>query len=168
MADQGELLAELQRLRVRVPQVTGALVASVDGLVLAHDAPGVEPEGVAALTATALGVTQRLSDATEQGAFRELLVRGAAGYVATYAAGDTAVLTLLAEDRVNVGRLHLEGRRSSTRIGELTAPPEEEAPPEPTPRVRGRARARTASTTTTTETGLPVRPPTNVPTQPMR
>lgn len=93
MADQGELLAELQRLRVRVPQVTGALVASVDGLVLAHDAPGVEPEGVAALTATALGVTQRLSDATEQGAFRELLVRGAAGYVATYAAGDTAVLT---------------------------------------------------------------------------
>lgn len=133
MADQGALLAELQRLRVRVPQVTGALVASVDGLVLAHDAPGVEPEGVAALTATALGVTQRLADATEQGAFRELLVRGADGYVATYAAGDTAVLTLLAEDRINVGRLHLEGRRSSIRIGELTAPPEEETPPEPTP-----------------------------------
>jgi hypothetical protein len=34
-------------------------------------------------------------------------------------AGSSAVLTLLAEDRINVGRLHLEGRRASTRIGEL-------------------------------------------------
>ncbi|MFZ3594997.1 roadblock/LC7 domain-containing protein [Streptomyces sp. BH104] len=167
MVDQGELLAELQRLRVRVPQVTGALAASIDGLVLAQDTPGIEPEGVAALTATALGVAQRLADATAQGAFRELLVRGAGGYIATYAAGETAVLTLLAEDRVNVGRLHLEGRRSGARIGELTAPDEEEPPPEPAPRARGRARARTASTTTT-ETGLPVRPPANVPPQPTR
>ncbi|HWU10172.1 MAG TPA: hypothetical protein VN520_27995, partial [Streptomyces sp.] len=30
-----------------------------------------------------------------------------------------AVLTLLAEDRINVGRLHLEGRRAGARIGEL-------------------------------------------------
>jgi hypothetical protein len=46
-------------------------------------------------------------------------VRGERGYVATYAAGRTAVLTLLAQDRVNVGRLHLEGRRSGARVGEL-------------------------------------------------
>ncbi|WP_306323662.1 MULTISPECIES: roadblock/LC7 domain-containing protein [unclassified Streptomyces] len=177
MADEAELLAELQRLRVRVPQVTGALAASVDGLVLAQDTPGVEPEGVAALTATALGVAQRLADVTAQGAFRELLVRGAAGYIATYAAGDTAVLTLLAQDRVNVGRLHLEGRRSGTRIGELTTPAEpekpqaekpqaeKETPPEPAPRTRGRSRARSAAGKTT-ETGLPVRASANVPPQP--
>ena len=61
----------------------------------------------------------RMADATGQGDFRELLVRGVYGYVATYAAGRTAVLTLLAEDRVNVGRLHLEGRRAGARIGEL-------------------------------------------------
>ncbi|MZD07650.1 hypothetical protein GTW43_21565, partial [Streptomyces sp. SID5785] len=119
MVDEAELLAEIHRLRVQVPQVTGALAASVDGLVLAHDTPGVEAEGVAALTAAALGVALRLSDATGQGGFRELLVRGTDGYVATYAAGDAAVLTLLAEDRVNVGRLHLEGRRAGARIGEL-------------------------------------------------
>ncbi|MEU9006828.1 roadblock/LC7 domain-containing protein, partial [Streptomyces sp. NPDC048551] len=62
---------------------------------------------------------QRLSDCTGQGGFRELLVRGEHGYVATYAAGDAAVLTLIAEPRVNVGRLHLEARRSSLRITEL-------------------------------------------------
>lgn len=119
MAAEAEVLGELHRLRARVPQLTGALAASVDGLVLAQDTPGVEPEGVAALTASVLGVAVRLTDATGQGGFRELLVRGTSGYVATYAAGSSAVLTLLAEDRVNVGRLHLEGRRAGTRIGEL-------------------------------------------------
>ncbi|MFI7012086.1 roadblock/LC7 domain-containing protein [Streptomyces sp. NPDC050145] len=154
MVDEAELLAEIHRLRVHVPQVTGALAASVDGLVLAHDTPGVEAEGVAALTAAALGVALRLTDATGQGGFRELLVRGESGYVATYAAGDSAVLTLLAGDRVNVGRLHLEGRRAGARIGELVvAASPAAAPPKEPARARSRARTRTAGS------GLPLRAP---------
>ncbi|MER5857617.1 roadblock/LC7 domain-containing protein [Streptomyces sp. NPDC059688] len=117
--DRQTVLDELHRLRNRVPQLTGALAAGVDGLVVAHDTPGVDPEGLSALTAASLGVAVRVADATGHGGFRELLVRGERGYVATYAAGRTAVLTLLAQDRVNVGRLHLEGRRSGARIGEL-------------------------------------------------
>ncbi|MCQ4199846.1 roadblock/LC7 domain-containing protein [Streptomyces sp. NPDC058783] len=121
MAVESDVLDELHRLRNRVPQLTGSLAATVDGLVLAHDAPGTEPEGLAALTAAALGVAHRMAEATARGGFRELLLRGADGYVATYAAGPSAVLTLLADGRVNVGRLHLEGRRSGARIGELVA-----------------------------------------------
>ncbi len=119
MTAEPYVLGELRRLRARVPQLTGALAASVDGLVLAHDTGDTEPDSVAALTAAALGVAVRLTDATGRGGFRELLVRGEHGYVATYAAGVSAVLTLLAEPRVNVGRLHLEGRRSGARIAEL-------------------------------------------------
>ncbi|WP_393082159.1 roadblock/LC7 domain-containing protein [Streptomyces sp. LN704] len=160
MAAEPEVLDELHRLRARVPQLTGALAASVDGLVLAHDTPGVEPEGVAALTAAALGVAVRMADATGQGDFRELLVRGVDGYVATYAAGASAVLTLLAQDRVNVGRLHLEGRRSGTRIGELVEaatargePVTPARPPTRTAPLPTRARpARGASRTSTTPT----------------
>ncbi|MBW8794732.1 MAG: roadblock/LC7 domain-containing protein [Streptomyces sp.] len=117
-SDREAVLDELRRLRTRMPQLTGALAAGVDGLVVAHDCPGVDPEGLAALTAAELGVAVRVSDATGKGELRELLVRGEDGYVATYAAGHSAVLTLLAEDRVNVGRLHLEGRRAAARIGE--------------------------------------------------
>ncbi|MET9479240.1 roadblock/LC7 domain-containing protein [Streptomyces sp. NPDC006638] len=119
MTAEAEVLGELRRLRAVLPQLTGALAATTDGLVLAEDAPGVEAESMAALTAAALGVALRLTESTEQGPFREQLVRGERGYVATYAAGSSAVLTLLAEPRTNVGRLHLEARRSSARIGEL-------------------------------------------------
>lgn len=135
-ADVQHVLAELQRLRARVPLLAGALAASTDGLVLAQDTPGVEAEGVAALTAAALGVAIRMTDATGRGGFRELLVRGESGYIATYAAGSSAVLTLLAEDRINVGRLHLEGRRAGARIGEVVdaatdRPPHPARPPRP-------------------------------------
>lgn len=151
MAAEPEILDELRRLRARVPQLTGALAASVDGLVLAHDTPGVEPESVAALTAAALGVAVRMADATGRGDLRELLVRGVHGYVATYAAGSTAVLTLLAQDRVNVGRLHLEGRRAGARIGELVDAEAAAGPPgkAPAKSVKPATRTGTARTRTT-------------------
>ncbi|MFI6401314.1 roadblock/LC7 domain-containing protein [Streptomyces sp. NPDC050548] len=161
MASEAEILDELRRLRARVPQLTGALAAGVDGLVLAQDTPGVEPERVAALTVTALGVAMRMADATGQGDFRELIVRGVYGYVATYAAGRGAVLTVLAQDRVNVGRLLLEGRRAGARIGELvdaeaaaTAEAEERAGAAPVkaPTKATTARTRTARAPRTTAT----------------
>ncbi|MEU8648374.1 roadblock/LC7 domain-containing protein [Streptomyces sp. NPDC048737] len=151
MAAGPEMLAELRRLRARVPQLTGALVAGVDGLVLAHDTPGVEAEGVAALTATALAVAVRLADTTGQGDFRELLVRGVYGYVATYAAGESAVLTVLAQDRVNVGRLHLESRRSGIRVGELVDAAERARAPAPAVPAATRARSVRTPRPTTTE-----------------
>ncbi|MFC9942284.1 roadblock/LC7 domain-containing protein [Streptomyces pratensis] len=134
-AETQDVLEELQRLRARVPLLTGALAASTDGLIVAQDTPGIEAEGVAALTAAALGVSIRMTDATGRGGFRELLIRGGSGYVATYAAGSSAVLTLLAEDRINVGRLHLEGRRAGARIGELVDAAQDRADrPAPPPR----------------------------------
>jgi predicted regulator of Ras-like GTPase activity (Roadblock/LC7/MglB family) len=156
MAAEPEVLDELHRLRARVPQLTGALAASADGLVLAHDTPGVEPDGLAALTAAALGVAIRMAESTGHGDLRELLVRGVHGYVATYAAGGSAVLTLLAQDRVNVGRLHLEGRRSGTRIGELVDAATARGEPLPDPAKTsaktpsGTSRTRTARGTTAT------------------
>ncbi|GAA1961303.1 roadblock/LC7 domain-containing protein [Kitasatospora viridis] len=115
-----DILGELMELRARLPQLSGGLVATIDGLVIAHDTDGVEPEGVAALTAAALGVGARLAEATGQGNFLELLTRGEHGYIATYAAGAFTVLTLFAGPDVNVGLLHFEARRAGTRIAQYT------------------------------------------------
>ncbi|MBD0840878.1 MULTISPECIES: roadblock/LC7 domain-containing protein [unclassified Streptomyces] len=154
MAAEPLILDELHRLRARVPQLTASLTAGVDGLVLAEDALGVEPESVAALTASALGVAVRLTDVTARGELRELLVRGTDGYVATYAAGHSAVLTVLARDDVSVGRLHLEGRRAATRIGELVDEAEAAVrarSPARAPSTRARAARERRTTTPTTQ-----------------
>lgn len=171
MAADPHILEELRRLRARVPQLTGALATGLDGRVLAHDTPGVEPNGMAALVEAAHGAAGKLADATGQGEFRELLVRGVYGYVAAYAAGGAAVLTLLAQDRVNLGRLLLEGRRAAARIGELddsrttpanqtrpareakAAGPEPGSDPKPGPKpAAARTRTPRAPRTTTTNT----------------
>lgn len=119
MTAEAEVLDALTGLRARVPMATGAMAASTDGLVLAHACDHVEAEAAAALTAAALGVALRLSENTGTGDFRELVVRGEEGYVATYAAGPVAVLTVWAGPRTNVGRLHLEARRACAEIAGL-------------------------------------------------
>ncbi|WP_179382323.1 roadblock/LC7 domain-containing protein [Streptomyces sp. SA15] len=154
MAAESDILEELRRLRARVPQLTGALAAGADGLVLAQDTPGIDPENLAALTTTACGLAAQLADTTGQGDFRELLVRGVHGCAATYAAGPAAVVTLLAQDPVNVGRLHLEGRRAAARIAELVdaatalpAKPSDKSPTESPTKSPAKSPAKTAAKT---------------------
>ncbi|GHE77604.1 hypothetical protein GCM10018785_52360 [Streptomyces longispororuber] len=119
MTVEPDVLDELARLRARVPRLTGAFAAGTDGRVLAGDTTDAAAAHLAAFGVDVLEAALRLSDAAGQGLAHEFLVHGEGGYVAAYAAGPSAVLTLLAEPRVNVGRLHLEGRRSGARIGEL-------------------------------------------------
>ncbi|WP_410535034.1 roadblock/LC7 domain-containing protein [Streptomyces sp. KL2] len=115
-----EVLRELRVLRSRVPHLTGALAVGTGGVLLAEDAPGTQAVALAALTAAALADALRLADTADRGHFRELLVRGEKGYVGAYAAGP-AVLAVLAEPRANVGRIHLEARRTGARIARLAA-----------------------------------------------
>ncbi|WP_407548251.1 roadblock/LC7 domain-containing protein [Streptomyces sp. Pv4-95] len=115
---------ELHALRDQIRHFQGGMVASADGMVIAHDLRDIEPDGLAALTAAAIGVAKRLTEATGQGPFEESLTRGTSGYIAAYSAGSSAVLTAVAGPDTNVGRLHLQARRAAARIGALvdTAP----------------------------------------------
>ena len=114
-----EVLTEIRALRDRVRFVSGSLVSRADGLLIAHDTHGVQPEGMAALSATTLGLSERIAIEAGHGRFQESLVRGTYGYVVTYAAGVYAVLTVLATAETNLGRLHLEARALADRIGSL-------------------------------------------------
>lgn len=117
MRAEADLLAELKRLRIRVPQLTGALAASSEGLVLAADTE--EAESVASLTAAALRAALRLTEATGQGASASCWSR---------ASGDTSRRMRRVPrpsspswpSRVPTSAgFHLEARRSGARIGEL-------------------------------------------------
>ncbi len=121
MGIERDVLAELGQLRQRLPQTRGALVASSDGLLVAHDTEGVEPETMAAMSAANLGLAQQIARGAAYGEFLETVTRASGGYVATFAAGSAALLTVLADAETNLGLLQHEARPVAVRVGELVA-----------------------------------------------
>ncbi|WP_412540966.1 roadblock/LC7 domain-containing protein [Longispora sp. K20-0274] len=116
---QVEVLKELQELRDRLRHGVGSSVASTDGLLIAHDVRDVEPDMLAALSAAYLALGQQLAGALDRGAFLDTVTRAANGHVGVYAAGQSALLTVLTGPDTSVGRLHLEARCAADRIGAL-------------------------------------------------
>ena len=113
------LLAELHRLRRAVPEISGAVLAGVDGLLVASDLSGVDPHHIAALSAASLGIGHRFAHLVGHGGLRESVVRGANGCVVTYPAGGNAILTILARPDADLSRLHTDARPAAQRLGAL-------------------------------------------------
>ena len=126
---EDQVRTELKEIRAQVAGVRGSLVATSDGLVVAHDIPDVEPTQIAALAAATLAVARRATLATECGTFREAVARGSDGYLAVYAAGPSAIVAVIGTQRLNVGMLQYQARdvfdritKCSTEFGTWAAP----------------------------------------------
>jgi len=118
---EDNLLAEMQALRDKVTGITGTAVASRDGLIIREDTGGVDPDNLAALTATALSLAQRIASEAGQGTLREAVTRSSGGYVAIYAVGSSAVLVLIGDEGLDIARLHRESRAAVDNIETLLA-----------------------------------------------
>ncbi|MDX6682411.1 MAG: uncharacterized protein QOG94_2450 [Solirubrobacteraceae bacterium] len=103
-------------LRGTLADVIGAIVASVDGLPMAHDVRGHDPAGIAAMAATAAGLGKRIVGDFAFGGFAECVVRAEGGYFVVYSVGRVAVLAVMASEGANLGRVHLEARRCAAKI----------------------------------------------------
>ena len=123
------VLQELDRLRGKLPELSGSVLATTDGLVVAHDAHGMEPDGLAALAAAHLALARRFADAVSHGSLRESVVECDRGYITTYSVGPNALLTLVTSGDANLAMVHLEARRCVRRIVKILA-----VGPKPQPR----------------------------------
>jgi len=110
------VLEELGALRKRLPELTGSVLATADGMVVAHDAHGIEPDGLAALAAAHLALARRFAHAVGHGELRESVVECDAGYITSYAAGANALLTVVTTGSANLAMVHLEARRTVHRL----------------------------------------------------
>ncbi|GAA3772974.1 roadblock/LC7 domain-containing protein [Plantactinospora mayteni] len=119
MNTDAALLAELHRLRRAVPEISGAVLAAVDGLLVAGDLPGIDPHHIAALSAAGLGIGGRFAELVGHGPLRESVVRGADGSVVVYPAGEEAILTAVVRPETDLTRLHAEARPAAQRLGAL-------------------------------------------------
>ncbi len=110
------VLDELGNLRARLPELSGSVLATADGMVVAHDAHGIEPDSLAALAAAHLALARRFAHAVNHGDLRESVVECDGGYITSYTAGPNALLTLVTTGSANLAMVHLEARRSVRRI----------------------------------------------------
>ena len=117
------LLAEMRALQDNVTGITGTAVASRDGLIVRADTSGVDPDNLAAIAATWLALTQRMSREVGQGTLREAMTRSTGGYVAVYAIGTGAVLVVIGDEGLDVARLHREATATREVIEALLSDP---------------------------------------------
>ncbi|MFP3988236.1 roadblock/LC7 domain-containing protein [Streptomyces sp. E11-3] len=111
------LTGELRELREQWAGVTDAAVAAADGLLIAADTDkAIEPEGVAALAAASLGLSQRLVSATSRGTLRRTVSYGSQGCAVVYAVGDQALMVVLGDEGLDLDGLHRESQPALKRI----------------------------------------------------
>lgn len=120
--DFDALAAELRGLRERVEGVTGTVLAAADGIpILADPADGLDPAKISALAAADLGVARQAAAVTGQGTLHQTVVFSSGGYLAVYAVGRLALMVVLGDRGLNVGRLLFETRPVIERIGSILA-----------------------------------------------
>lgn len=132
MNAQAAMLAELNRLRHRLPDVTGTVLGDVDGMLVISDLPGTDAHHIAALAAAGAGIGGRFAQVAGHGPLRESVVRASGGTVVIYPAG-YALLTVVAYPEVDLPRLHPQARAVAHRLAELWNPLRDTAVSGPAP-----------------------------------
>jgi predicted regulator of Ras-like GTPase activity (Roadblock/LC7/MglB family) len=120
MSKHEALKNHIETLRNAIPDLKGVLLASNEGLPIAHSlSNGAEPNRVAAMAAAASSLGKRVSDNMSVGVLGEVAFRGDDGWVFIYTAGSKAVLAVMGPQNSNAGLIHLEARPVAKDIGEL-------------------------------------------------
>lgn len=120
MAKVDALQRCIDALRAEIPELRGVLLASVEGLPIAHSlSGGAEPNRVAAMAAAASSLARRVSDSMTMGSLVEVSVTGSEGQLFLYSAGPKAVLAVISPQGANAGLVHLEARSTARDMGDL-------------------------------------------------
>jgi predicted regulator of Ras-like GTPase activity (Roadblock/LC7/MglB family) len=120
--DYDALAAEMQTLRNHVAGVTDTMIAAADGIpILADIAETIDPVCIAALAAADLGLARKAAEVTRQGMLRQTVVYSSGGYMAVYAVDPMALIVVLGDGGLNIGRLHQVAQRAIERVASILA-----------------------------------------------
>src|SRR5260221_8380756 len=109
MAKGEALKAALEGLRSSIPELKGVLLASNEGLPIAHALTnGTDPNRLAAMAAAACGLGRKISDNIGAGTLGEVSVQADEGSLFVYSAGSKAVLAVLSPQSWEAGLIHIE------------------------------------------------------------
>jgi hypothetical protein len=116
-----ELMVDrLRDLQATTPEIEGAGVVSVDGLIMASSLPaGVEEDRVSAMSAAMISLGERISNELGRGMLDQVHIKGNDGYVILMSVGEEAVLTTLVREGAKLGLIFLDMRRTASDLEKL-------------------------------------------------
>jgi predicted regulator of Ras-like GTPase activity (Roadblock/LC7/MglB family) len=118
--DYDALATELRKLRENVAGVTDTVIAAADGIpIVADAADDIDPANISALAAADLGIARQAAELIGQGTLSQTVVFSTGGYMAVYAIGRMALLVVLGDKGLNIGRLLYESQPVLERIGSI-------------------------------------------------
>ena len=114
------MVNRLRDLRSSSPDVEASAVVSADGFIVASDLPScVEEDRVSAMSAAMLSLGDRIATELRRGVLDQVYIHGENGYVVLMAAGEEAVLTVLARKEAKLGLILYDMRKAAADIGSL-------------------------------------------------
>jgi uncharacterized protein len=122
------LQRRIEGLRAEIPELRGVLLATAEGLPVAHSlSGGTDASRVAAMAAAASSLARRVSEHLGLGNPGEVSITGNLGALYVYTAGPVAVLAVIGQQGTNAGLVALEARAAAREMGELLGPAREAA-----------------------------------------
>ena len=120
MAKVEALKNQIEALRAAIPELKGVLLASNEGLPIAHSLTnGADPNRLAAMAAAATTLGRKVSENMHGGALSEVSIQAEEGALFVYSAGSKAILVVLSPQGGNAGLIHIESRDAAKQIGDL-------------------------------------------------
>jgi uncharacterized protein len=120
MAKGEALKGHIEALRNAIPELKGVLLASNEGLPIAHSlSNGSDPNRVAAMAAAGSSLGRRISESMSSGTLGEVSIQAEEGALFIYSAGSKAVLAVISPQGGNAGLIHIEARSIAKEIGDL-------------------------------------------------
>lgn len=116
-----ELLTQvLKNLHTSTPDIEGAAVISLDGLIMASSLPAsVEEDTVSAMSAALYGIGSKTAEELQRGEVEQLYIKGRNGYMLITQAGAESVLGVMANAKAKLGIIFLDVKRAAEEISKL-------------------------------------------------
>ncbi len=115
-----QIQSVLKDLVTNTPDVEGAAMVSVDGLVIASVLPaGTDEDRVSAMAAALLSLGERTVTELQRGSLEQVYVKGGEGYIILMQAGSECVLEVITGAAAKLGMVLLDAKRAAQQLIKL-------------------------------------------------
>jgi uncharacterized protein len=120
VSKEEQLTQVLKNLHTSTPDIEGAAVISMDGLIMASSLPaGVEEDRVSAMSAALYGIGSTTAEELERGDVEQLYIKGRNGYLVLTQSGTESVLGVMANAKAKLGIIFLDVKRAAEEIAKV-------------------------------------------------